>query len=60
LKTDYKPKGNKVPLSDTYVYRIGSGKKVVVIMGDIFGVASGRNQSLADTFADLGYNVYMP
>ncbi len=29
-------------------------------MGDIFGVASGRNQSLADTFADLGYNVYMP
>ena len=30
------------------------------MLGDIFGAWSGRNQHVADIYAELGYNVYLP
>jgi dienelactone hydrolase len=42
------------------VYVVGEGKKVLIIFSDIFGAFSGRHQSVADTFAEGGYTVYLP
>jgi dienelactone hydrolase len=33
---------------------------VLVIITDIFGAFTGRHQSIADTYAKWGYNVYLP
>lgn len=48
-------------MADTTVYHVGKEHdRVLVIISDIFGATSGRHQSVADTFAELGYNVYLP
>lgn len=41
-------------------YHIGEGKQVIIMFEDIFGMASGRHKSVADAYASLGYNVYVP
>jgi dienelactone hydrolase len=30
------------------------------VISDIFGATSGRHESVADTFAEFGYTVYIP
>lgn len=42
------------------VYKIGKGKKVLVMFEDIFGIDSGRHMAVADTYAKLGFKVYLP
>ena len=42
------------------VYHVGEGQRVLIIISDIFGAFSGRHLAVADTFAGLGYNVYIP
>lgn len=40
---------------------MGEGnKRVLIIISDIFGATSGRHENVADTFAEWGYNVYLP
>jgi len=41
------------------VYEIGSGKPLLIVE-DIFGIESGRHQIMADTYANLGFHVFMP
>jgi dienelactone hydrolase len=60
LKVDYKPKGDIFKIGETEVYHIGDSNKVLIIISDIFGAFSGRHQSVADTFAECGYTVYIP
>lgn len=61
LKTNYKPKGNTFNLAGTTVYHVGEGHhKTLIIISDIFGATSARHQSVADTYSELGYNVYLP
>lgn len=42
------------------MYHIGNGSRVIIIITDIFGAFTGRHQSIADTYASWGYNVYLP
>jgi dienelactone hydrolase len=42
------------------VYHIGQGERTLVIFSDIFGATSGRHRNVADLFASLHYNVYLP
>jgi dienelactone hydrolase len=60
LQTTYEPKGEVFQIGGVPIYHIGQGKRVVIIITDIFGAFTGRNQSIADTFANWGYNVYVP
>jgi len=60
LDADYQPKGEKIYLDDVPVYHIGSGNRVIIIFTDIFGAFTGRHQNIADTYAEWGYNVYLP
>ena len=60
LKVDYHPKGKKFNLADTTVYQVGEGNRVLIIVSDIFGATSARHESVADTYAEFGYNVYLP
>lgn len=32
----------------------------MIIISDIFGATSGRHENVADTYAEFGYNVYLP
>lgn len=60
LQTHYQAKGDTFELGGTTVYHIGDSNKILVIVSDIFGATSGRHRNVADTFAALGYNVYLP
>ena len=60
LASDYTCKGKIVDADGVPVYRMGSGNKVLLIVEDIFGIQSGRHKVMADLFAGLGYNVFMP
>lgn len=60
LIEQYEPKGSTLDLDGTKVYHIGSGKRVLIIFTDIFGAFTGRHQAIADTYANWGYNVYLP
>jgi hypothetical protein len=42
------------------VYEIGTGNKPLVLFEDIFGIESGRHRVIADTYASLGFKVFMP
>lgn len=39
---------------------MGNGKSAIIIVSDIFGSSSGRHHAIADTYAKLGYSVYLP
>lgn len=60
LQIAYEPKGEVFHLDQVPVYHVGSGSRVIIIFTDIFGAFTGRHQSIADTFAEWGYNVYLP
>lgn len=61
LTVDYHAKGKKFNLADTTVYHIGGEHhKTLIIISDIFGATSARHESVADTYAKLGYSVYLP
>lgn len=60
LTVDYKAKGQYLDAAGTKAYHVGSSDRVLVIIEDIFGATSARHESVADTFADFGYNVYLP
>jgi hypothetical protein len=60
LKIDYQPQGETFQLNGVPVYHIGTGSRVIIIFTDIFGAFTGRHQSIADTYASWGYNVYLP
>jgi dienelactone hydrolase len=60
LQVDYSPKGKNVELEGLTVYEAGSGDKALVLFEDIFGIESGRHKTIADTYAALGFRVYMP
>jgi dienelactone hydrolase len=42
------------------VYHVGQGNRVLVLFEDIFGIESGRHKAIADTYAVMGFNVYLP
>ena len=62
LVVDYQPKGTWIPIPDSSCYHVGdaTSDKILILIEDIFGAESARHRSVADTFAELGYNVYMP
>jgi dienelactone hydrolase len=60
LKVDYKAKGEDIVYEGVPIYTSGSGDKVIVIFSDIFGAKSGRHRNIADHFASLGFNVFLP
>lgn len=60
LNVQYEPKGETFDLNGAKVYHVGHGKRVLIIFTDIFGAFTGRHQSIADTYAEWGYNVYLP
>lgn len=60
LKVDYVPKGKIFQLQGVDVYHVGESNRVLVVFSDIFGITSGRHQSVADTWAGFGYSVYIP
>ena len=60
MKSDHKPKGEWFEVGGSKCYHSGSGEKYLMLMEDVWGATSCRHESVADTFADLGYNVYMP
>jgi len=45
---------------DLNVYVSGEGKKVIVVITDIFGPESGRHKAVVDYYASLGYYVLCP
>ena len=53
-------KGERINIGNTDCYHIGDSNKVLILIEDIFGNRSGRHETVADTFASFGYNVYMP
>lgn len=60
LQVDYTPKGKMLELGGLSLYEVGSGNKALVLFEDIFGIESGRHKTVADTYAALGFKVYMP
>eukprot|EP00470_Lotharella_oceanica_P007825 CAMPEP_0170185182 /NCGR_PEP_ID=MMETSP0040_2-20121228/35851_1 /TAXON_ID=641309 /ORGANISM="Lotharella oceanica, Strain CCMP622" /LENGTH=253 /DNA_ID=CAMNT_0010431503 /DNA_START=18 /DNA_END=779 /DNA_ORIENTATION=+ len=59
--SDYKAKGKEIKLGDLSCYEIGEAKKgAVVVIADIFGLASGRHKGICDELAEKGYYVIMP
>lgn len=60
LHDHYKPIGEDLNIEGVPVYHSGKGDRFIVIVSDIFGASSGRHRSVADIFASLGYNVYLP
>lgn len=42
------------------LYHVGKGKHALLILSDIFGATSGRHRNVADLFASLDYDVYLP
>ena len=60
LASDYAPKGETLDIGGVKTYHIGEGNKTIVFIEDIFGVDSGRHRAIADYFAFLGYNVFLP
>lgn len=42
------------------IYEIGNGRKALVLFEDIFGIESGRHKIIADTYANLGFTVFLP
>ncbi len=60
LTLTYSPIGKTEDIDGVKVYHVGEGSKVLVLFEDIFGIESGRHKSLADTYAVMGYNVYLP
>jgi dienelactone hydrolase len=57
---NYTPKGKNVDLGGVTVYQVGTGSKALVLFEDIFGIDSGRHKTVADTYAALGFRVYLP
>jgi dienelactone hydrolase len=49
-----------VDVGEFKVYEIGTGRKALVLFEDIFGIESGRHKTIADTYADLGFTVFLP
>lgn len=60
LTTHYVPKGQDLSINGVPVYHVGEGHRTLVIFSDIFGATSGRHRNVADIFASLHYNVYLP
>lgn len=60
LQVDYTPKGRVVDVGGLKVYEIGSGRRALVLFEDIFGIESGRHKIIADTYANLGFTVFLP
>lgn len=60
LELSYAPKGVTREVRGLKIYEIGSGSRPLIVFEDIFGIESGRHQIIADTYAALGYNVFMP
>ncbi len=60
LSFNYTPQGKMIDIDGLRVYKIGKGKKVLIMFEDIFGIDSGRHKAVADTYAKLGFKVYMP
>lgn len=60
LQVTYEPKGNTIDLGGSKVYHSGSGSKYLILFEDIFGIDSGKHKTIADTYAQLGFNVYVP
>lgn len=60
LKAEYNPQGKELTLQDLTLYHVGEGHRALVLITDIFGMRSGRHRNVADLFANLGYNVFLP
>ena len=60
LQVDYTPKGKTIDVGGVKVYEAGTGNKVLVMFEDIFGTESGKHKTIADTYAALGFRVYLP
>lgn len=60
LQLNYTPKGKIVDIGGVSLYEVGSGTKALVLFEDIFGIESGRHKTIADTYAELGFKVYLP
>ncbi len=60
LKVDYQPQGEDLEVDGVPLYHVGDGKRAIVIVSDIFGAKSGRHRNVADIFASLKYNVFLP
>lgn len=61
LKPDYHPKGEELDVDGVPVYHSGvPGPHTLFIFSDIFGATSGRHRNVADIFASLHYDVYLP
>lgn len=62
-KASYKPKGKFLELGDLPIYQIGSGKKVIILLYDIFGWNEVNKNvfAMADDLAGFGaFTVVMP
>ena len=57
---DYAPVGKEENIDGVKVYHCGSGKKALIILEDVFGIDSGRHKVVTDTYANMGYDVYLP
>lgn len=60
LNSSYTSKGTSFPLAGTTVYHVGKSDRILIVIEDIFGSTSTRHQSVADTFAEWGYQVFLP
>ena len=60
LNAEYSPQGEDLSVEGVPLYHVGKGKHALVILSDIFGATSGRHRNVADLFASLDYDVYLP
>jgi dienelactone hydrolase len=61
LNAEYHPIGEDLNVDGVPVYHTGKGNpRVLIIFSDIFGATSGRHRSVADIFASLHYEVFLP
>lgn len=60
LQVDYAPQGKIIDLGGFKVYEMGAGSRALILFEDIFGIESGRHKIIADTYAALGFKVYLP
>lgn len=57
---NYHDKGKVISEDKVSYYHSGEGEKALVMVSDIFGCHSARHHAVADTYAELGYDVYVP
>lgn len=60
ISITHAPQGINEVVDGLTVYHVGAGNRVLILFEDIFGIETGRHKAIADTYSQMGFNVFLP